>query len=55
MQSAFAHRDVKLDGKRVKADVHVVAGQQIDVFCMEEAADPLAIVYEDDDFMAIMF
>ena len=26
-QEAFSHRDVKLDGKRVKPDVHVHAGQ----------------------------
>ncbi len=53
MQSAFAHRDVKLDGKRVKPDVHVIAGQQIDVFCMEEAAAPLAVVYEDENVLLI--
>lgn len=34
-QEAFSHRDVKLDGKRVKPDVRVHAGQCVEVFCME--------------------
>lgn len=44
-QDAFSHRDVKLDGKRVKPDVRVHAGQCVEVFCMEQTAPLLDVVY----------
>lgn len=44
-QEAFSHRDVKLDGKRVKPDVRVHAGQCVEVFCMEQTAPLLDVVY----------
>lgn len=52
-QEAFSHRDVKLDGKRVKQDVRVHAGQCVEVFCMEQAAPLLDVVYEDADVLLV--
>lgn len=52
-QEAFSHRDVKLDGKRVKPDVRVHAGQCVEVFCMEQAAPLLDVVYEDADVLLV--
>lgn len=53
IQQSFAHRDVKLDGKRVKADVRVVAGQKVELFCMEQTVPLVDVVYEDDDVLLI--
>ena len=52
-QEAFSHRDVKLDGKRVKPDVRVHAGQCVEVFCMEQTAPLLDVVYEDADVLLV--
>lgn len=52
-QEAFSHRDVKLDGKRVKPDVRVHAGQCLEVFCMEQTAPLLDVVYEDADVLLV--
>ena len=53
LREAFAHRDVKLDGKRVKPDMRVSAGQCVQVYCMELAADALQVVYEDADVLLV--
>lgn len=53
VRSAFEHRDVKVDGKRVKPDVRVSAGQVVTVYCMEQTASALDVVYEDDDVLLV--
>lgn len=52
-QQSFAHRDVKLDGKRVRPDVRVTAGQKVELFCMEQTAPLIDVVYEDDDVLLV--
>ncbi len=53
VQQSFARRDVKLDGKRVKADVRVDAGQKVELFCMEQTAPVIDVVYEDADVLLV--
>ncbi len=53
VQQSFSHRDVKLDGKRVKPDVRVIAGQKVELFCMEQATPLVDVVYEDADVLLI--
>lgn len=53
LRASFQHRDVKLDGKRVKPDVRVAQGQLVQVYCMEPAAPPVDVVYEDEDVLLI--
>ena len=53
VQQSFTRRDVKLDGKRVKPDVRVLAGQKVELFCMEQAAPLVDVVYEDADVLLI--
>ena len=53
VQQSFSRRDVKLDGKRVKPDVRVNAGQKVELFCMEQSAPLVDVVYEDDDVLLI--
>ncbi len=53
VQESFARRDVKLDGKRVKPDVRVSAGQKVELFCMEQAAPLIDVVYEDADVLLV--
>lgn len=52
-QHSFARRDVKLDGKRVKPDVRVTAGQKVELFCMEQAVPIVDVIYEDDDVLLV--
>lgn len=52
-QQSFARRDVKLDGKRVRPDVRVTAGQKVELFCMEQSAPLIDVVYEDDDVLLV--
>ena len=52
-QQSFARRDVKLDGKRVRPDVRVSAGQKVELFCMEQAAPLVDVVYEDEDVLLV--
>lgn len=52
-RDAFRRRDVKLDGKRVKPDVRVSAGQTVQVYCMEQSAAPVDVVYEDNDVLLV--
>ena len=53
IRGVFARRDVKLDGVRIKPDVRVHAGQFLEVFYMASEAIPLAIVYRDEDVLAV--
>ncbi|MBQ3157912.1 MAG: RluA family pseudouridine synthase [Clostridia bacterium] len=53
VQQCFAHRDVKLDGKRIKPDIRVVAGQKVELFCMEQSAPLVDVVYEDEDVLLL--
>ena len=53
VQQSFSRRDVKLDGRRVKADVRVLAGQKVELFCMEQTGPLVDVVYEDDDVLLI--
>ena len=53
LRASFQHRDVKLDGKRVKPDTRVSEGQLVQVYCMEPSAPPVDIVYEDEDVLLI--
>lgn len=52
-QQSFARRDVKLDGRRVRPDVRVSAGQKVELFCMEQSAPLVDVVYEDDDVLLV--
>lgn len=53
VQKAFAHRDVKVDGKRVRQDARLQAEQTVEVFCMEQQTNLLEIVYEDADVLLV--
>ena len=53
VREAFSHRDVKLDGKRVKQDARVHEGQLVQVYCMEAAPQELDVVYEDADVLIV--
>ena len=53
LRACFQRRDVKLDGRRVKPDARVASGQLVQVYCMEEAADPIDPVYEDEDVLLV--
>ncbi|MBE5804518.1 MAG: RluA family pseudouridine synthase [Clostridiales bacterium] len=53
LRASFQRRDVKLDGKRVKPDARVTEGQLVQVYCMEPAAAPVEVVYEDEDVLLI--
>ncbi|MBR3763049.1 MAG: RluA family pseudouridine synthase [Clostridia bacterium] len=52
-QQSFARRDVKLDGRRVRPDVRVCAGQKVELFCMEQATPLVDVVYEDEDVLLV--
>ena len=47
VREAFEHRDVKLDGKRVKPDLKVRGGEHVAVYLMETKVQPIDVVYED--------
>lgn len=53
VREAFKRRDVKLDGKRVKPDVRVTAGQLVQLYCMEQSTPTLDVVYEDADVLLV--
>ncbi len=53
LRASFQRRDVKLDGRRVKPDARVSAGQLVQVYCAEPSAPPVDVVYEDDDVLLI--
>lgn len=53
LRASFQRRDVKLEGKRIKPDARVTEGQLVQVYCMEPAAPPVDVIYEDDDVLLI--
>ncbi|MBQ8162311.1 MAG: RluA family pseudouridine synthase [Clostridia bacterium] len=53
LHESFLRRDVKLDGRRVKADVPVFAGQTIQVYYPDQSLDKLQIVYEDERVLLV--
>lgn len=53
VREAFSHRDVKLEGKRVRQDARVRAGQLVQVYCMEAPEQSLDVVFEDEDVLII--
>jgi 23S rRNA pseudouridine955/2504/2580 synthase len=52
-QAAFKRRDVKLNGTRIKPDVRVHTGDELLLYCMEQTAPAIDVVYEDDDVLLI--
>ena len=53
LRDAFTHRDVKVDGKRVKADLRVHGGEWVQVYVMEQSP-ALDVVYEDANLLLRM-
>ncbi len=55
VRTVFQHRDVKLDGVRVRNNTRVRPGQRVDVYYMEDLARnrTLDIVYEDGDVLLV--
>lgn len=53
VRDAFRRRDVKLDGKRIKPDVRVSAGQKLQLYCMEQSAALVDVVYEDAEVLLL--
>lgn len=53
LRASFQRRDVKLDGRRVKPDARVAAGQRVQVYCMEQTAPAVDVVYEDADVLLV--
>ncbi|MGN1020646.1 MAG: RluA family pseudouridine synthase [Aristaeellaceae bacterium] len=53
VREAFRRRDVKLDGRRVKPDARVSAGQTVQIYCMEQSAPPVEVIYEDGDVLLV--
>lgn len=53
LRKAFEKRDVKVNKVRVKQDYRLEAGDQVQIYCPEETAPPLDIVYEDEDTLLI--
>ena len=51
LRDAFAHRDVKMDGKRVGRDEIALEGAKVQVYT--DVALPLPVVYEDDHILLI--
>ena len=52
LRDAFAHRDVKLDGRRVKPDMRVMGGETVQVYVMEQAP-ALDVAFEDADVLLV--
>lgn len=53
VRESFRRRDVKLDGRRVPPDTRVRGGQRVAVFCMEQTAAAIEVVYEDGDVLLV--
>ena len=51
IRDAFAHRDIKADGKRINRDTAVQAGQKIQVYT--SYAVELPVVYEDEHILLL--
>lgn len=52
LRDAFTHRDVKLDGKRVRPELRVRGGELAQVYVMEQTP-ALDVVYEDDQLLLV--
>lgn len=52
-QSSLRRRDVKVNGVRVRQDARVHAGDRVQAYCVEQAADPLDVVWEDADVLVV--
>jgi 23S rRNA pseudouridine955/2504/2580 synthase len=54
LRSVFQHRDVKVNGIRVKPADRLLAHQSVQVYFMEyQEREPLDVVYEDADVLLI--
>ena len=53
LRGVFAHRDVKLDGKRVRPDIRVRAGQTIQVYYVQPARPAIEVVHQDADVLLV--
>ncbi len=53
VREAFARRDVKVDGARVKPDARLRVGQEVTLYCPEPLLPPLDVVYEDADVLLV--
>ena len=53
VRESFKRRDVKLDGRRVSPDTRVRGGQTVAIYCMEQAVNPVQVVYEDEDVLLV--
>ena len=53
LREAFRRRDVKRNGKRVRSDERLMAGDLVQVYAMEAAAPVLDVVYEDADVLLL--
>lgn len=53
VRESFRRRDVKLDGRRVPPETRVRGGQTVTLYCMEQDADPVDVVYEDEDVLLV--
>ena len=53
VRNIFSHRDVKLDGVRIRPDARVHSGQTVTVYYMQGEKQALDIIYEDDDVLLV--
>ena len=53
VRNIFSHRDVKLDGVRIRPDTRVHSGQTVTVYYMQGEKQALDIIYEDDDVLLV--
>ncbi len=53
IRGVFAHRDVKLDGRRSPPEVRAAAGQLVQVYYMTPSAPLIRVVYRDTDVLLV--
>ena len=53
IRDSFQRRDVKCNGKRVKPDFRVAPGDVVQLFCMEQNATLINVVYEDENALIV--
>ena len=53
LRGVFAHRDVKVDGKRVRPDARVRGGQTVQVYYMPPDRPSVDVIYQDRDVLLI--
>ncbi|MBR3653749.1 MAG: RluA family pseudouridine synthase [Bacteroidales bacterium] len=53
IRGVFAHRDVKLDGRRSPADTRAAAGQTVQVYYVEPETPLIEVVYRDGDVLVV--